>query len=84
MRNYVESNFSVNQLKGILKELNKQLGILEAITEYDSNMYTDVRNKMIDIHHYNSILYKMVDWQEFSDFQNELDEIRIQARETQK
>ena len=29
MRNYVESNFSVNQLKGILKELNKQLGILE-------------------------------------------------------
>lgn len=84
MKNYVESNFSVNQLKGILKELNKQLGILEAITEYDSNMYTDVRNKMIDIHHYNSILYKMVDWQEFSDFQNELDEIRIQARETQK
>lgn len=84
MRNYVESNFSVNQLKGILKELNRQLGILEVITEYDSNMYTDVRNKMIDIHHYNSILYKMVDWQEFSDFQNELDEIRIQARETQK
>ena len=81
MRNYVESNFSVNQLKGILKELNKQLGILETITEYDSNMYTEVRSKMIDIHHYNSILYKMVDWQEFSDFQNELDEIRIQARE---
>ena len=81
MKNYVESNFSVNQLKGILKELNKQLGILETITEYDSNMYTEVRSKMIDIHHYNSILYKMVDWQEFSDFQNELDEIRIQARE---
>ena len=81
MKNYVESNFSINQLKGILKELNKQLGILETITEYDSNMYTEVRSKMIDIHHYNSILYKMVDWQEFSDFQNELDEIRIQARE---
>ena len=76
MRNYVESNFSVNQLKGILKELNKQLGILETTTEYN-----EVRNKMIDIHHYNSILYKMVDWQEFSDFQNKLDEIRIQARE---
>lgn len=84
MRNYVESNFSVNQLKGILKELNKQLGILEAITEYDSNMYTDVRNKMIDIHHYNSILYKMVEWGEFNEIQEELDEIRIQARETQK
>ena len=84
MRNYVESNFSVNQLKGILKELNKQLGILEAITEYDSNVYTDVRNKMIDIHHYNSILYKMVEGKEFNEIQNELDEIRIQARETQK
>lgn len=84
MRNYVESNFSVNQLKGILKELNKQLGILEAITEYDSNVYTDVRNKMIDIHHYNSILYKMVEWKEFNEIQEELDEIRIQARETQK
>ena len=84
MRNYVESNFSVNQLKGILKELNKQLGILEAITEYDSNTYTDVRNKMIDIHHYNSILYKMVEWKEFNEIQEELDEIRIQARETQK
>ena len=84
MKNYVESNFSVNQLKGILKELNKQLGILEAITEYDSNMYTDVINKMIDIHHYNSILYKMVEWKEFNEIQEELDEIRIQARETQK
>ena len=74
----------IKRVKNQLRELTKQLGILEAITEYDSNMYTDVRNKMIDIHHYNSILYKMVDWQEFSDFQNELDEIRIQARETQK
>lgn len=76
MRNYVESNFSVNQLKGILKELNKQLGILETTTEYN-----EVRNKMIDIHHYNSILYKMVEWNEFNEIQEELDEIRIQARE---
>lgn len=76
MKNYVESNFSVNQLKGILKELNKQLGILETTTEYN-----EVRNKMIDIHHYNSILYKMLDWQNFSEFQTELDKIRIQARE---
>ena len=79
MRNYVESNFSVNQLKGILKELNKQLGILETTTEYN-----EVRAKMIDIHHYNSILYKMVEWKEFNEIQQELDEIRIQARETQK
>ena len=79
MKNYVESNFSVNQLKGILKELNKQLGILETTTEYN-----EVRNKMIDIHHYNSILYKMVEWKECNEIQEELDEIRIQARETQK
>lgn len=79
MKNYVESNFSVNQLKGILKELNKQLGILETTTEYN-----EVRSKMIDIHHYNSILYKMVEWKEFNEIQEELDEIRIQARETQK
>ena len=67
MRNYVESNFSVNQLKGILKELNKQLGILETTTEYN-----EVRAKMIDIHHYNSILYKMVEWKEFNEIQEEL------------
>ena len=36
---------------------------------------------MIDIHHYNSILYKMVEWKEFNEIQEELDEIRIQARE---
>ena len=61
------------------KELNKQLGILETTTEYN-----EVRAKMIDIHHYNSILYKMVEWKEFNEIQEELDEIRIQARETQK
>ena len=72
----------IKRVKNQLRELTKHLGILEAITEYDSSVYEDVRAKMIDIHHYNSILYKMLDWQEFSEFQNELDEIRIQARET--
>jgi hypothetical protein len=71
MKNYVESNFSVNQLKGILKELHKQLAYLER----DGNKI-EVREKMLDIDYYNSILYKIVEWKEYSDMQNELDEIR--------
>lgn len=71
MRNYVESNFSVNQLKGILKSLTEQLAYLER----EGNKI-EIREKMLDIHHYNSILYKMVEWEEYSEIQNELDEIR--------
>ena len=66
----------IKRVKNQLRELTKQLGILETTTEYN-----EVRAKMIDIHHYNSILYKMLEWKEFSEFQDELDEIRIQARE---
>jgi hypothetical protein len=71
MKNYVESNFSVNQLKGILKELNKQLAYLE-----QEGNKMEVREKMLDIDYYNSILYKITEWEEYSDMQNELDEIR--------
>lgn len=66
----------IKRVKNQLRELTKQLGILETTDEYN-----EIRNKMMDIHHYNSILYKMLEWKEFSEFQDELDEIRIQARE---
>ena len=72
----------MNEIKRItnqLKELHKQLGILETTTEYN-----EVRNKMIDIHYYTEKLYNLLSWDEFSKVQEELDEIRIQARETQK
>lgn len=72
----------MNEIKRItnqLKELHKQLGILETTTEY-----SEVRNKMIDIHYYTEKLYNLLSWDEFSKVQEELDEIRIQARETQK
>ena len=71
MKNYVESNFSVNQLKGILKSLHKQLAYLER----DGNKI-EVREKMLDIEYYNSILYKITEWTEYFEIQNELDEIR--------
>ena len=71
MRNYVESNFSVNQLKGILKSLTEQLAYLER----EGNKI-EIREKMLDISHYNSILYKMVEWKEYAEIQDELDEIR--------
>lgn len=66
----------IKRVKNQLRELTKQLGILETTDEYN-----EIRNKMMDIHHYNSILYKMLEWKEFSEFQDELDEIRIRARE---
>ena len=71
MKNYVESNFSVNQLKGILKSLTEQLAYLEC----EGNKI-EIREKMLDISHYNSILYKMVEWKEYAEIQDELDEIR--------
>ena len=63
-----------------LKELHKELGILEALAEYDSSVYEEVRNKMIDIHYYHEKLYILVSWNEFTKIQDELDEIRINAR----
>lgn len=71
MKNYVDSNFSVNQLKGILKSLTEQLAYLER----EGNKI-EIREKMLDISHYNSILYKMVEWKEYAEIQDELDEIR--------
>jgi chromosome segregation ATPase len=71
MKNYIESNFSVNQLKGILKELHKQLAYLER-----KGNKIEVREKMLDIEYYNSMLYKIVEWKEYFEIQNELDEIR--------
>ena len=71
MKNYVESNFSVKQLKSILKSLTEQLAYLER----EGNKI-EVREKMLDINYYNSLFYKMVDWQEYSNFQDVLDEIR--------
>ncbi|MBQ3502055.1 MAG: hypothetical protein IJA72_00100 [Clostridia bacterium] len=70
--NKVEHNFSVNQLKGILRALNQQLGEMER----GAGTKQEIRQKMLDIAHYNSMLYPMLDWNEYVEFDEELAEIR--------
>lgn len=70
--NKVEHNFSVNQLKGILRALNQQLGEMERGT----GTKEEIRQKMLDISHYNSMLYPMLSWSEYVEFDEELAEIR--------
>lgn len=69
--NQVNHNFTESQLRGILRELTKQLGRLERQGDKQ-----EVRNKMLDIDHYNRMFYNMVDWNTYSSFQDELDLLR--------
>ena len=69
--NQVNHNFTESQLKGILRELTKQLDKLERQGDKQ-----EVRAKMLDIAHYNSMYYNMVDWNTYSSFQDELDLLR--------
>ena len=70
--NKVEHNFSVNQLKGILRALNQQLGEMER----GAGTKQEIRQKMLDIAHYNSMLYPMLSWNEYVEFDEQLAEIR--------
>lgn len=70
--NKINSNFSVNQLKSILRALNKQLGEMER----EKGTSQEIREKMLDVAHYNSLLYEMLTWEEYVEFDNELTEIR--------
>ena len=69
--NQVNHNFTESQLRGILRELTKQLGRLERQGDKE-----EIRNKMLDIDHYNRMFYNMVDWNTYSSFQDELDLLR--------
>ena len=71
LSNQVNHNFTESQLRGILRELTKQLGRLERQGDKQ-----EVRNKMLDIDHYNRMFYNMVDWNTYSSFQDELDLLR--------
>lgn len=71
LSNQVNHNFTESQLRGILRELTKQLGRLERQGDKQ-----EVRNKMLDIDHYNRMFYNMVDWNTYSLFQEELDLLR--------
>ena len=69
--NKINSNFNVNQLKGILRALTVQLARLEQ--EGDKQ---EVRAKMLDISHYNNLFYNMVTFDEYVEFEDELSSIR--------
>ena len=70
--NKINSNFNVNQLKGILRALTVQLARLER----GAGTKEEVRAKMLDVAHYNSLLYEMLTWEEYAEFDEELCEIR--------
>ena len=44
--------------------------------EKENEDKNEIRNKMLDISHYNNMLYNMVDWNEYVEFDDELAEIR--------
>ena len=66
----------VQIIKNQLRELNRQLGMLEA-----TKQYKEIREKMIDVSEYHSKLYSLIGYDELSKFVEECDMIRIQARE---
>lgn len=72
MDNVYKHNFSKEQLKGILRELTRQLGEMERNDE-DKN---EIRNKMLDIDHYERMWYEVATWDEYLAFDEELSEIR--------
>jgi hypothetical protein len=69
--NKINSNFSKEQLKGILRALTVQLARLEQ--EGDKQ---EIRDKMLDLAHYNSLLYEMLSFDEYAEFDEELCNIR--------
>jgi hypothetical protein len=69
--NKINSNFSKEQLKGILRALTVQLARLEQ--EGDKQ---EVRAKMLDISHYNNLWYNVASWDEYVAFEDELCNIR--------
>lgn len=69
--NKINSNFSKEQLKGILRALTEQLAKLE-----QEGDYKEVRAKMLDISHYNNLWYNVASWDEYVAFDDELAEIR--------
>jgi hypothetical protein len=70
--NKINSNFSVEQLKGVVRALTKQLGEMER----GAGTKAEIREKMLDVAHYNSLLYEMLTWEEYVEFDEELAEIR--------
>ena len=70
--NKINSNFTVKQLKSILRDLNEQLGEMER----GVGTKAEIREKMLDVAHYNSLLYEMLTWEEYIEFDNELTKIR--------
>ena len=70
--NKVEHNFTVKQLKGIIIALTKQLGEMER----GAGTKQEIRQKMLDIAHYNSMLVPMLSWSEYVEFDEQLSEIR--------
>ena len=69
---YQNHNFTKEQLKGILKALTEQLGRMEREGESSK----EIRAKMLDISHYDSMFYNMVNWDEYVEFYEELGQIR--------
>lgn len=70
--NKINSNFNVNQMKNVVRDLTRQLGELER----GAGTKEEVRAKMLDVAHYNSMLYEMLTFDEYVEFDNELVEIR--------
>jgi hypothetical protein len=70
--NKINSNFSVEQLKNVVRALTKQLGEMER----GAGTKAEIREKMLDVAHYNSMLYTMLTWEEYVAFDEELAEIR--------
>ena len=70
--NKINSNFNVNQMKNVIRALTKQLGELER----GAGTKAEVREKMLDLAHYNSLLYEKLSWEEYVAFDEELAEIR--------
>ena len=70
--NKINSNFTVNQMKNVVRDLTRQLGELER----GAGTKAEVREKMLDLAHYNSLLYEMLTFDEYMAFDEELAEIR--------
>lgn len=74
-KNVVNHNFTVKQLKSIIRELNIQLGRLEA-----QGTHSEVREKMLDISHYDAMLFKMIPFKEYAQFDEEVGDLRAEER----
>ena len=70
--NKINTNFNVNQMKNVVRDLTRQLGELER----GAGTKEEVREKMLDVAHYNSLLYEMLTFDEYMAFDEELAEIR--------